>query len=256
MYFETKSLQKKGSINELTFGFGANYDEKLMIGLSLGVPFVSYRQEKIYREADEGTTGDGDVPFFESLTYRENLTTTGTGINAKLGLIYRVNQQIRLGAAVHSPTSIRLEDNFSTSMQYTFTDSGVTGTDSGESPDGTFDYRLRTPWRLMGSAGFIIQKFGFISGEVEWVDFRNSSFNYDGFEDAERDVNQSIEDGLSSVLNIRLGGEVAYQLWRFRAGVGLKQSPFSDDDAFDPVISAGLGVRLKGVLYRLSFSLR
>jgi hypothetical protein len=32
-----------GKMNEMVISFGGNYDEKLMIGATIGVPFVNYR---------------------------------------------------------------------------------------------------------------------------------------------------------------------------------------------------------------------
>ncbi len=251
--FRDQIITEEGSINELSIGLAGNYDEKVMIGFSLGVPFVSFTQEKVYREIDEGQSQDGDVPFFESLTFRENLTTTGTGINAKLGAIWRVNQAIRLGLAVHTPTAFRLEDNFTTSMQYTFTDGGTTSTEEGFSPDGISEFRLSTPWRFIGSGGFIFKKYGFLTGEVEWVNYRTNNLRFDGAQAEEQVANQEIESELSSVINVRVGGEVAVNLMRFRGGVGFRQSPFEGDEALDPVISLGLGVRLKGFYSDLAF---
>ena len=250
--YKNQLITEEGSINELSIGLAGNFNEKIMIGFSLGVPFVSYTQEKIYREEDRGTQNDGDIPFFESLTFRENITTTGTGINAKLGIIARVNQAVRFGVAVHTPTAFRLEDNFTTSMQYTFTD-GVTTTGEGNSPDGFSEFRLSTPWKFIGSAGFIFNKSGFLTGEIELVNYKNNSISFDGFQEQEDFVNQDISTQLSSVINVRVGGEIAVNQMRYRAGVGFKQSPFEGDEALDPVISAGLGIRLESFYSDLAF---
>lgn len=100
------------------------------------------------------------------------MTTTGLGVNFKVGLVVRPHQAIRLGAAVHSPTAFKLEDSYNSAFTYNYTDGGVSTTDDTQlSPDGLFAYKLRTPWHYIGSAGVVVGKWGFLSGEVEYADY-------------------------------------------------------------------------------------
>lgn len=245
-------IETKGGITELVISLGGNYDEKFIIGATLGVPFISLTEEKQYREIDEGTGPDGNVPFFDDLTYEEELTTTGIGLNFKLGMIYRINQMFRVGLAAHTPTGFRLEDSFRTSMEYNFT---VNDPQTGfaESPDGLFDYKLRTPWRLIGSFGVVIGKSGFVSAEVESVNYGKNSFSFDSFVDEEREANDGIKANLESALNIRLGGEFSYNIFRFRAGLNLLQSPLVGDNTTNNSISAGAGIRQKNFFADLAY---
>lgn len=232
-----QTVISKGSISELGMALAGSYKDRLLIGLSIGVPFVSFTEEKTYREIDD----NDEVPFFDDLTYRENLTTTGIGVNAKLGIILRPHQAVRLGAAVHTPTAYSLEDNYSAALEYNFTDGDpFVGRDS---TDGLFDYKLRSPWRFIGSAGIIIGKSGFISGEVEHVDYGKNRFNFDTFTSEERIANDSITNILTAATNVRLGGEFVYDIFRFRAGFGLHYSPYANDDTINNSYSFGFGIR-------------
>jgi len=244
-------VTREGSISELGLSLSANYNERLMIGATVGVPFVNFTENKIYNESDDFESGDA-VPFFDDLEYREELTTTGIGVNLKLGIILRPHQALRLGLAVHTPTAYRLEDNFSSSLTYNYTDDGqaFTGRDS---LDGLFEYRLSTPWRFIGSAGVIVGKYGFLSGEVELVDYADNSFDFDSFVTEERVANDSISTVLNSAMNIRLGGEIAYEVFRFRGGLGFHQSPFAGDDSFRQSFSLGLGMREQSFFFDLAY---
>ncbi|MCB0634996.1 MAG: hypothetical protein KDC54_00180, partial [Lewinella sp.] len=117
-----------------------------------------------------------------------------------------------------------------------------------------FTYSLRTPWRFSGGAGFIFAKSGFLSGEVEYVNYGKNRFGYDGFTGAEQEVNQSIQDNLSDALQVRLGAEYAMGIFRFRGGLGLQQAPLMDDDTFYNTISLGAGVRQRN--FFLDFAYR
>lgn len=272
--FKRQDVFTSGAINEFVLSFAGNYKERLLIGGTVGVPIIRYEVDKEYREEDPGMEGDGNIPFFNALTYNENLSTSGTGINVKLGAIYRANQMLRLGLAVHSPTFMRLDDVYTASMGYNYTDQDGDFDFSAESPDGSFEYRLQTPWRFIGSAGFIINngtlkpadgnrelmvrvpRGGFISAEIEYLNYGENQFRYDGFGDAERTVNASIADELTNAWNLRLGGEYAYDQFRVRAGYSLQQSPLQGDDATNSVISAGIGLHKKAFFLDMAYRRR
>lgn len=244
-------IQTSGGVNELSFAFSGNYNDQLLIGLGVGLPFINYIEEKEYRESDI----NNEVPAFEDLQFDENLTTTGVGFNAKLGIIYRATQMIRVGAAIHTPTWYSLEDNFSTAMVYSYTEGGTGFIGSANSPDGNFRYRLKTPWRFSGGVGLLFGRSGFITGEVEWVDYSNNTLGFDSFAEDEDIANRDIAATLSSSLNLRVGGEYALDKYRFRAGVSLRQPPFEDKTdlpSFDTQLSLGAGLNLRSFFLDLA----
>ncbi len=237
---KNQRVRETGSMNEIVFGFGANFKEKVMFGLNIGVPVINFEQNKTYQENDP----NDDIPQFEELEYRESLSTTAAGFNAKIGLIYRFNQAFRAGLAVHTPTFFRLDDSFDTEMDYSYIEGNQIFSETGFSPEGTLAYRLQTPWRFIGSAGYIVGKYGFLTGEVEYVDYSSAQFRYDGLPEDERIVNDEIAAELQSAINIRLGGEIAVEKFRIRGGIGLLQPPeVEDTEGFNTTFSVGLGLR-------------
>jgi long-subunit fatty acid transport protein len=251
---KSQLIKRKGAISELVFSLAGNYQDRLLIGATMGVPFLNYEETKIYEEKDE----TGDIDFFEDLTYTERLQTTGAGINLKLGLIYRLNQMVRLGLAFHTPTGLGLTDNFSTEVNYNYTLDGTAYSGNAASPDGSFEYRLRTPWRFIGSGGLVFGKSGFISAEVEWLDYTNARFNFNqttSSEDIayEQELNDLINNELESALNIRLGGEFAYELFRLRGGVSFLGAPFAEGIDPTDTVSLGAGIRGENVFLDLAY---
>lgn len=238
--FRQQNIKRAGGYNELVISYAGNYKEKLMIGATLGIPFVNFEENKTYVESDE----DDKNPVFNELTYTERLKTTGAGLNLKLGMILRVSQMVRIGAAIHTPTGLGLKDKFSSKLDYSYSLDGVINSASQESPEGSFEYRLRTPWRLIGSAGLVFGKSGFLSAEVEYLDYTNARFNFNnstgsGDDAYEAELNQQIGNNLSSAINIRLGGEYALDRFRFRGGYSILKSPYSE--GFDPTGTLSLG---------------
>jgi len=248
-------VERSGGMNDFTIALGVNLKDKLMIGASLGIPFVNYDEEKTYTESDE----DDMIPIFNELVFSESLLTTGIGVNLKLGLSYVVTQSLRLGAYVHTPTRMSLTDQFSTSLTNDFTEPGRDRVRiGGDSPEAVFEYRLSTPWRMGAGVGYIINRKGFISADVEYVDYSNNKFDLtyasDDPQDAlfESELNGRIDDQLTSSINIRVGGELALQKFRARAGISYRGQPEVSAEADILSYRAGLGYR--GDKYFIDFA--
>lgn len=247
-HFVTKEqvYSSTGSINEMLFSMGFNLDEKLMVGASVGIPFISYSQDSRYIE----TTDESQEPISQRVEVNERLNTSGVGFNFKAGLIYRASQMLRLGAAIHSPSSYFLTDDYSTSIEHDFDNPWYPDiSQASESFDGVFNYKLKTPWKVVGSIGTVVGRYGFIGVDVEWLDYKNNDFNFTSnftegdYPEYEIEVNNEIEEYLGSAVNVRLGGELAINKLRLRAGYNLLGSPHVNDDSFANGISGGIGIR-------------
>ncbi|HRG29336.1 MAG TPA: hypothetical protein PLJ00_15670 [Chitinophagales bacterium] len=255
---QTKSIATQGGIGETAITFGGNYGNRLYVGATIGIPHISYIVSSVYTESDV----NGEYDNFESFTLTDVSETYGTGINAKLGLIYRINDNLRLGAAVHSPTLYGLNDNYISSMSSNLEGDGEYEFDS---PIGEFSYELVTPWRVIGSAAVTIKKIGFISAEYEFVDYSESSFNFNRTFDAgdisyENTINTNIDTKYGAASIIRLGGELTYDVFRFRGGYIMSSSPFNDGIAADGADfakntwTAGLGIKEDDYFIDLAFA--
>ena len=246
-----QEVTTRGSINELVFGFAGNYKEKFAIGASIGVPLVNYESERRYFESE----GDMDIPFYDALTFDEDLTVSGVGINLKIGAIFIIDKQLRAGVAIHTPTFYRITEEFSTSLTYDFTN--IDGDPISNTAESglvePFDYSLATPWRFVGSLGYIIAKKGFLSAEIDYANYTGARFGFDEFQEDEDIVNQEIDDQLQSAINLRFGGEFAYQRYRFRGGFGLHYSALVADDNVDYSYSVGAGARWRSYYIDLAY---
>ena len=235
-------VAQEGSTNEIVVSYAANYDEKFMVGATLGVPIVNFVQAKEYREVDN----DGLNPVFNELLFNENITTTGYGINLKLGATALLTREFRVGLAYHSPSFLNFEESFSNEITYDYTLDGVNERLIAASADGVNDYKFRTPGRIIGSAAYLFGNNGFIGLDLERVNYGGGRFNYDdAFASEETAINTEIESVFKSVLNIRLGGEFAYQKLRLRAGYNISGNPYVDEaiEATSNAITGGIGFR-------------
>ncbi|MEN9611227.1 MAG: hypothetical protein RLZZ628_2041 [Bacteroidota bacterium] len=237
---KTQSIENKGYINEMVLSYAGNYKDRVLMGMTLGIPFLNHSETKTYTETDENNVN----PAFGKLVYNEYLQTDGVGVNAKFGLIFRVHPNLRLGIAVHTPTVFALKDTFLNSAEYTFTENKVTKTATGTSPSGNVDYKFQSPWRFLASACVLAGKNGFVTGEAEWVQFNGAKYAYPtASAEAQRAVNQAISDSLRQSMSLRMGGELVLDIFRIRAGAGMQMSPLANDKAVNWSYSAGIGIR-------------
>ncbi len=251
-----QEIQNTGSLSELAFSLAGNYNEKVSIGLTVGVPFISYYNVRNYAEVDQ-VKAPGGVPYFKDLSYREELSTTGGGANAKLGVIVKPQPNIRIGMAVHTPTFFNVSDIYQNELTYNyFENANETGAFLGSEAiaEGSFEYRFKTPWRYFGNVGLVLGKKGFIGGEVEYVNYASNRFNYNGFEEAENESNIEITGRLGQAVAIRMGGEaVISNFYRLRAGLQFYTSPFKDDETSKTILSIGGGRRGEKYFFDVCF---
>lgn len=244
----THTIAQSGRINELVFSMAGNYDERLFIGATFGVPFARYRFEGDYAEQD----ANDNVIYFDELAFTEYYETEGVGLNGKFGIILRASQAFRIGTYFHTPTWWRLTDNFNNAFLYQFTDGTGTNRTTAQSPDGSFDYRLVTPWRAGMSTAILFDKKGFVSADVEWVDYSAARYNFTprtantALKEQERQVNNQIRRRYEGAMNIRLGGELALSVFRLRGGVSLLGKPEVGEEGFNVGYSGGVGVKGQG----------
>jgi hypothetical protein len=244
---QQKTIESWGSMNEMELSMGANVLDKFYIGGTIGVPFVRYFEETNYTEEDSRDQND----YFDSFKRSESLTTTGTGINFKLGIIYKPVEFVRLGAAIHTPTYFdKMSDAWNSKMTGYFN----YGSEQSSSPEGNYEYSLTTPFRAIGSVAFIFGKFGLLSADYEFIDYsgaRLRASDYDFY-----DENDAIKSKYRPTGNLRLGTEWKYAQFSFRGGYGIEGDPYesSVNSSIGHTWSLGAGLREKDYFLDLAFT--
>ncbi|MEG1571935.1 MAG: hypothetical protein RR328_00125 [Bacteroidales bacterium] len=222
---QKKILESYGATTEMVFTVGSNYSDKLYLGATIGVPFIYYSEYSTYKE-----TNTENLPFyrpFQSFTFSEKLQTRGTGINVKLGLIYKPVDFFRLGFAVHSPTYYYMKDNYQTGMKVDMTIAESPDAVKSQSKSGYYAYNIITPMRALLSLGFVIGTRGSVDIEGEFIDYRHMKLRaQDNFA---YDVNDVVRNKYVATGNLRIGTEWRVNPVSFRAGYAMQGNPYSKD---------------------------
>lgn len=245
---QISSVQTSGRINELTFSFGGNYDDKFFVGATLGVPFLSYTEKRSYQEEDDNNI----VDHFNSFTINDRLMVSSTGINLKLGVLYQPVSFLRFGAAFHTPTYYGNMHDILEREMVSFGDTTL-----NVSYTNDYNYQLVTPARIMANVAFLIMKRGFISADYEFTDYSKSEMGPWGSNTyLFKDENKAIRESYRPTHSIRLGGE-AYLTKNFlaRAGFSYTTSPYQNNinDASLITGSCGLGFRSKSFFVDVAY---
>ena len=251
-------VSQKGYVSELNFGWAGSYDNKLDIGISLGIPFVLFDEEKTYSEEDAINA----LNVFNKYDRENYLNVSGAGINFKAGFIYKGIKPLRIGASIHSPNYYTLTEDFGESDEYTFDNNDIDALAS----DGRFKYQYKTPWKVNSSVGVLYNLGnikGFANADLEFLDYSSSTFDLGAYSTKLEDINyglelnKEIESELGSIVNLRLGTELAYRKIRLRLGTGLLQSPYSNDAGegeYSSTYSFGVGLRENNFYLDLSYA--
>ena len=246
-----ENIRRTGGVNELGFTIGGNYNNKLYIGATIGVDFMEMNEDKLYQETSDSLD-------FVALDFTENRNVKGTGINLKIGMIYRINKLVRIGFAVHTPTAYRLVDSYNSGLYGEIVYDSVLQSTNYAMEDAdplVLQHDLVTPWVFMASVGVIIPKRGFIGLDVEYSDYSWASFSLlanertVGNNKFVNELNGRVQSTYRGVLKARLGAEIVLGLARIRLGYQFQTSPYEESIAgvtdMRHDISAGFGLRWK-----------
>ncbi len=258
---QMRRVEQRGGITDVSFSFGGNYEEKLMLGATIGIPSIRYTSNVTLREEDASGNPDNDFDYFE---YTESLKTTGTGINLKLGFIYNFTNNFRAGAALHTPTFFALTDVQNKSL-VSNTEGFKSVVNPGDpnpntrvdAPPHEYQYSLVTPWRAVLSAAGIIGKRGFISVDYEYVDYSSAKFSFEDIDSYyEAEANSGIKNMYKGASNLRIGGEARFDLLMLRLGFGYYGNPYQNaTDGSERInYSAGVGFRFDNIFLDLGFN--
>ncbi|MDX5423619.1 MAG: hypothetical protein LPK07_07320 [Hymenobacteraceae bacterium] len=265
---QREEIQRRGSQNQFDLGVGTSFRDRIYLGASLGIMTTNFTQESIFRESgyyvdqfDEETNEvilDGEY----SLELRDEFTTRGTGINLKVGVIARPVDALRIGLSLQTPTAYNFRDTYQRSLYATTVNPGTGQPENNSAIElpGEFSYRLTTPFRATAGVAGFIGKYGFITADVEFVDYSNMRFSEDddGFGTAGdyfTTINNRISSTYRSVVNYRFGAEARYEVFRFRAGYAHTADPY-ENASFDGEINTytlGTGLRLKNYYVDLAY---
>ena len=217
--------EERGYLNEYTFSYGMNISNMVYWGVSMGVQDLYYTRETSYYES---FANGGDVKLIN------RTETKGTGVNFNAGIIVKPIDQLRIGAAVHSPTLFTSsEDNYGVRDHLYSRLTARTDVDGDARPDNYNEYyEVLSPWKYNFSIAGVLGHRGLISVDYQIADYNTMKIRDDGGRDWNyRFENNNIKDKMQASHSLRVGAEVNVVDGLFlRCGYAFVTSPFANKD--------------------------
>ncbi len=260
-----------GGMYELALGFAHNKEDKWFFGGTLSMPIVNYSSLTRFKESDTSAKTNNR---FNNFVYTDDFSTKGLGIAGKVGVIYRPQEYIRLGLALHSPMFLGLSDTRSTSLSTalenpvgSFTTTSNTFTNNAP---GKSKYLQSGAWKVIGSASYVFREVsnvkkqrGFVTADVEYVRHSASRFSSDNEEPTAdekayyKSLNEVVKDEYKGAFNFRVGGELKFNVIMGRLGFAYYGNPYGKGTGYKAsrmLLSGGLGYRHKGMFIDLTYA--
>jgi len=240
-------VEEKGHTDEYNITLGGNFKNTVFWGLNFGITDLRFDSYQYYGEdlnnaevtdyvvdekGDFYTTGS-TTSGYAGYDFQTYLETRGTGYNFKMGLIVKPINQLRIGAAFHTPTYYDMKDFNKVQSGFDLLPDGQSkkfqgNTETGE--NGYYDdyrYTIKTPWRFIGSLAIVPSSKGMISFDYEYVGANTMRCGEKGYNYA--DTEYKIKEQLQPSHIMRVGAEFrATPNFSIRAGYSYQTSPVKD----------------------------
>lgn len=245
----TMGVESRGSIGEYDISLGMNFNNKLYVGATLGLQVVNWKRGFYYSEdylydgqiplAGYDTNGDpvylAEENVAEWMDYDQMVNISGTGVNFKLGVVYRPIPSLRFGMAIHTPTYYSLERDFQAFMGTNFSlplngNNGDLTPVLSDNGDNAWDFT--SPTRLMFGASYTIGKMAVLSVDYErtWYNGIRMKNVPNGFDIYPADYRAQMKDNYKGANTLRAGVEVKpIPFISLRAGYGLSAGMLRHD---------------------------
>ena len=247
---QQKSIKTSGALNEMHISLGGNYKDKLYLGVTLGIPILRYSESSTYTETNAGDS----IAELRQLSIKDDKQISATGLNLKIGAIYRATEWLRLGAAFQTPSIfLNMNTHFTRTISADYYNGPYQGSYSSDSPEDVINNSMITPLRATGSLGFIIGKIGMIDVDYEYLNYSTTRFSStsssasSSTDNSFETINNNISDKYGAASNIRIGGELNLAPFALRAGYALYGNPYKSGSEYGngerTSLTCGIGFR-------------
>lgn len=210
----------------------------MSLGLNINTHYIDYQRSTSFSEQNNNGA------LVDAVRFNNYLDVQASGISLQVGAIAKLTDAIRIGAAYESPTWYDVEESITQSVSARRAD-GSGGTITEIIDPNVVNifapYDLRTPGSISGSLAYIFGKKGLISIDYSSKNYSSLKFKPSSdplFAENNRQINQD----LTNVGTLRIGGEYRVSNWSLRAGYRNEQSPYKNKDIMDDLTGYSLGL--------------
>lgn len=192
-----------GTKNDIVFNLGFDINDNVFVGANIGIPAAVYRYNQDFYEnaasdpvtdfvvtpeyiGSNGKYVKGPTTTFDEAVYQYSMTEDVTGFYGKFGVIVLPTDNLRIGAAVRTPTIYNVRETWQVQTDSYFVGfDGKTTHENSYSPVGEYRYRLVGPYSINAGLAYTFGSRGLLSVDYEMTDF--STMRYGTRTVSERD---------------------------------------------------------------------
>lgn len=213
------AYDRTGNLTNMNIAFGGNYDNKFYVGGSLnfkGATIEQYDSSRLSLDIDNNNS-------YVLNKQRTPYTEDANGFSLSAGIIGKINNNIRLGASIESPTWWTQYRTYSEINE--------------DNADYYFDYydedrKFTSPMKATLSGAFVMNKNFALNVDYSLgltkPKYKDPGPLPNGEESAEHQLNDFFNSYYKNLSELRVGGEYRYNNFRLRGGYGISNSPFEN----------------------------
>lgn len=217
-----QAYNRYGTQTKFNIGVGANYNNALYLGASINLHGVDMEQ---FDSAVFGLDLDNSVATYDK--QYTPFSEKSSGFSGSFGVIGKVNNQLRLGASIETPTWWTIDRAY---RDYYDGGDGIFYDDFVE--DRTF----RSPMKATLSGAFVPNKNFAINVDYT-LGLTKPKYKVQG--PAETELNSFFSDNYKNLSEVKVGAEYRIKAFRLRGGYSYASSPF-DTTTISAYSSAGM----------------
>ncbi|KAA3614739.1 MAG: hypothetical protein D8M58_09775 [Calditrichaeota bacterium] len=244
------STFREGGIDHWSFAAAIDLSENFSAGLTLNFLGGNSTFTQDYFQEDSRNMWQSIPDDYLDYNLRQRFIADYSGFNAKLGGLFHLSENLKLGTTITFPYSITVDEEWSRSSVLNFDEDGVF---SEASENGNFDYLIEIPFQFSGGISFTNKLFT-LSSSVEYRDWSQLKYEVPSNRELDEDYdellleNGTIREDYQAVLAYSFGGEIKIPKTglMLRGGYRNLPSPLKNvsSDYDKQFYSAGLGYKV------------
>ena len=217
LVYNGHAYDRTGTASNLNVSLGGNYENKIYVGAGLNFKTAELEQSDFF-QLQLQNLGEYANYHKQYTPYRES----SNGFSASVGIIGKINNNIRLGAAIESPTFWNLTR--------TYTEYGQNSSDAWVSDIFDETRKLTTPMKLTLSGALVASKNFAVNIDytlgVTKPKYSDPGPLPNGDESPEHQLNSYFSSDYKNTSDLRIGAEYRMAGFRLRGGYGIEANPF------------------------------
>lgn len=235
-------------------GYSANFKDKIYVGASLGYITCDFSTELQYGEqwktvvANPSDPSFGYLQRFKGFNYQitKNQSQTFKAFTGNAGILYKVDDAIRLSAAIQFPSIGWMSETYTSRFNANY--NGIPYWFNSNDPNDPNNYNLNRedttslvneyswkmtlPAKYRFGAAYVLGKSGMFGIDLEYSDLSSVKLSEGSDNYSFSEENLVIRNQYRSTLNIRVGGELRFEDFRFRLGYAYYPSALKANSNF------------------------